>query len=118
MNLLTRNALLYAREVIIPISMEYLALVGVRQLVQNIVSVRRGKGHGIEISAVVPTFFTKQNKKSAEIIRSLKGHFGEVLAEPIRQNVKLSEPSHGRRLRYAPPRTRKGYRSSSSAYNA
>lgn len=104
MNLLTRNALLYAREVIIPISMEYLALVGVRQLVQNILNVRKNRHHTIEICAVVPTFYTKQNKKSVEIIRSLKGHFGEVLADPIRLNVKLSEaPSHGQTVfEYAP----------------
>jgi chromosome partitioning protein len=104
MNLLTRNALLYAEEVIIPISMEYLALVGVRQLVQNIINVRKGKRHEVEISAVVPTFFTKRNKKSLEIIRTLKGHFGEILAEPIRMNVKLSEaPSHGLTVfEYAP----------------
>lgn len=95
LNLLTRNALLFSDEVIIPISMEYLALVGVRQLLENILSVRTGRRHEIEISAVVPTFFTKRNKKALEIIRSLKGHFGEVLTEPIRENVKLSEaPSH------------------------
>ncbi|MFN2433286.1 MAG: ParA family protein [Gemmatimonadota bacterium] len=104
LNLLTRNALLYAEEVIIPISMEYLALVGVRQLVENILKVRRAKRHDVEISAVVPTFFSRQNKKSLEIIRTLRGHFGEVLAEPIRQNVKLSEaPSHGLTVfEYAP----------------
>jgi chromosome partitioning protein len=104
LNLLTRNALLYAEEVIIPISMEYLALVGVRQLVQSILRVRKAKHHDIEISAVVPTFFTRRNKKSLEIIRSLKGHFGETLAEPIRLNVKLSEaPSHCQTIfEYAP----------------
>ena len=104
LNLLTRNALLYAEEVVIPISMEYLALVGVRQLVQSILNVRKGRRHGIEISAVVPTFFTSRNKKSVEIIRTLKGHFGEILTEPIRQNVKLSEaPSHGLTVfEYAP----------------
>jgi chromosome partitioning protein len=104
LNLLTRNALLYAEEVIIPISMEYLALVGVRQLVQSILRVRKAKRHDIEISAVVPTFFTRRNKKSLEIIRSLKGHFGETLAEPIRLNVKLSEaPSHCQTVfEYAP----------------
>lgn len=104
LNLLTQNALLYAEEVIIPISMEYLALVGVRQLVQSILRVRKGKRHDIEISAVVPTFFTRRNKKSLEIIRSLKGHFGETLAEPIHLNVKLSEaPSHCQTIfEYAP----------------
>lgn len=104
LNLLTRNALLYAEEVIIPISMEYLALVGVRQLVESILNVRKGRRHGIEISAVVPTFFTQRNRKSREIIRTLKGHFGEVVAEPIRVNVKLSEaPSHGLTVfEYAP----------------
>jgi chromosome partitioning protein len=104
MNLLTRNALLYAEEIIIPISMEYLALVGVRQLVQNILNVRKSRRHDVEISAVVPTFFTKRDKKALEIMQSLKGHFGEVLSEPIRLNVKLSEaPSHGLTIfEYAP----------------
>jgi chromosome partitioning protein len=104
LNLLTRNALLYAEEVVIPISMEYLALVGVRQLVESILRLRNGRRHEVEISAVVPTFFTRRNKKSLEIIRTLKGHFGEVLTEPIRLNVKLSEaPSHGQTVfEYAP----------------
>ena len=43
LNLLTRNALLYAEEVVIPISMEYLALVGVRQLVESILRLRNGR---------------------------------------------------------------------------
>jgi len=104
MNVLTKSALVYADEVIIPISMEYLAMVGVRQNLENIVRVRERRGHPVQITAVIPTFFHGRNRKSYEIIDALRTHFGELLTEPIRHNVKLSEaPSHGKTVfEYAP----------------
>ena len=41
MNLLNQNALLFADEVILPVSMEYLSLIGVKQLLKNIKIINR-----------------------------------------------------------------------------
>ncbi|MBA3556540.1 MAG: ParA family protein [Gemmatimonadales bacterium] len=104
MSLLTTSALAYADEVIIPISMEYLALVGVRQIVDNILRMSARNGRDLRITAVVPTFYQQNLRKNRQILGTLKKHFAEAVTEPIRDNVRLSEaPSRGQTIfEYAP----------------
>ncbi len=95
MSVLTTSALAFADEVVIPISMEYLALIGVKQIVENILRMTGDDGRRITISAVVPTFYQANLRKNGEILSTLERHFAGVLADPIRVNVRLSEaPSH------------------------
>lgn len=106
MSILTTSALAYAEEVVIPISMEYLALIGVRQIVENILRMASG-GDPIRIAAVVPTFYQANLRKNAEILEALQRHFKKALTEPIRINVRLSEaPSHGQTIWEYSPRSR------------
>ncbi|MFN2383649.1 MAG: ParA family protein [Gemmatimonadota bacterium] len=104
MSILTTSALAYADEVVIPISMEYLALVGVKQIIENILRMTSRNGHKIRIAAVVPTFYHHNLRKNAEILRALRRHFADRVAEPIRVNVRLSEaPGHQQTIfEYAP----------------
>lgn len=104
LNLLNQNALIYAQEAIIPISMEYLSLVGVLQMLENIRMINDLLDHQLEIELVIPTFFDKRNKKSHEVLYSLKKHFGDKVTNPVRTNVRLSEaPSHHQSIyEYAP----------------
>lgn len=106
MSILTTSALAYAEEVVIPISMEYLALIGVKQIVENILRMASGDD-GIRITAVVPTFYQANLRKSGEILKALQRHFKQALTEPIRINVRLSEaPSHGQTIWEYSPRSR------------
>ena len=91
MNLLNQNALLYSSEAIIPVSMEYLSLVGVKQLLKNIKIINKIFNSNVTITTVVPTFFDKRNKKSKDIIESLKRVFPGKVSTPIRTSVSLSE---------------------------
>ena len=104
LNLLNQNALIYAQEAIIPISMEYLSLIGVLQMLENIRMISDILDHQLEIELVIPTFFDKRNKKSYEVLYSLKKHFGEKVTNPVRTNVRLSEaPSYHQSIyEYAP----------------
>ncbi len=104
MSMLTTSALAYTDEVIIPISMEYLALVGVRQIVENILRMSSWNGKEVRISAVVPTFYRHNLRKSKEILGVLRKHFDDAVTDPIRDNVRLSEaPSHQETVfEYAP----------------
>lgn len=104
MSMLTTSALAFADEVVIPISMEFLALVGVRQIVENIMRMSSWNGRDIRISAVVPTFYRSNTRKSGEILRVLRRHFAGAVTEPIRDNVRLSEaPGHHQTVfEYAP----------------
>lgn len=105
MSILTSSALAFVDEIVIPISMEYLALVGVRQIIDNILRVN-AKGREIRIAAVVPTFYQTNLRKNREILRSLRLYFHDRLAEPIRMNVRLSEaPSHRKTIFEYSPRS-------------
>ncbi len=85
------NALLFAQEVWIPVSMEYLALEGVRQVVGNLRVLEEELHHVLPIHYVIPTFYDGRHKKSAEVLSLLKEAYGNRVTDPIRIDVKLSE---------------------------
>jgi chromosome partitioning protein len=91
MNVMNQNAILYSDTVLVPVSMEYLSLVGVKQLLKNIQIVNKIFGRDVRINKVIPTFYDKRNKKSADILESLNRVFPKVVSTPIRMSVSLSE---------------------------
>ena len=107
MSLLNQNALLYSNELIVPVSMEYFSLVGVKQLLKNIKIVNKLFKKNVIIKMVVPTFFDKRNKKSKDIIESIRRVFYKKVATPIRSSVALSEAPGARKtvFEYAPKST-------------
>ncbi len=96
------NVLFYASEVLIPVSMEYLAMDGLITFLHEIDIIKKHKN--ITIKYVIPTFLDGRVKKSAEIMEQLKEHFGERLSSPIHYSTKLSEgPAWGQTVfEYAP----------------
>jgi chromosome partitioning protein len=89
--LLNYNSLLYADEAFVPVSTDYLGVVGLRRIVEIIDEINELFDHNVEISTVIPTMYdirSKICKESLEEIR--KGFNGEVVA-PIRVNSKLKE---------------------------
>ncbi len=91
MNVMNQNAILFTEHVLIPVSMEYLSLVGIKQLLKNIQIVNKIFGRDIRIKKVIPTFFDKRNKKSSNILLSLNRVFPNVVSSAIRMSVDLSE---------------------------
>jgi len=104
LNLLNQNALSYVDEVIIPVTCDYLALVGVKQVLRTIKDVERHLGHAVRISAVLPTFYDGRTRLAREVLETLQGHFKHRCLEPIRLNTRLAEaPSHRKTIfEYAP----------------
>lgn len=90
LDLLNINALVAAPEVIIPISCDYLATEGARAHLNTIRDLGE-EGYEVGILLIVPTFFDQRNRKSHEIVAMLKRHFGNLVADPIRTNVRLAE---------------------------
>ncbi len=88
---LNKNALVYSTEVIIPVSCDYLSLVGVKQVLKTITMIERQTGKKIEISGVIPTFFDTRNRISHEVVRNLKNKFGDKVLPPIRINTRIKE---------------------------
>jgi chromosome partitioning protein len=91
MNILNQNALVYAQKLLLPVSMEYLSLIGVKQLLKNIKIINKLFNKKVKISKVIPTFFDKRNKKSKDILESLKRVFPNIVSEPVGINVRMSE---------------------------
>ena len=104
LNLLNQNALSYADEVIIPVTCDYLALVGVKQVLRTIKDVERHLNHAVRVSAVLPTFYDGRTRLAREVLETLQGHFKHKCLEPIRLNTRLAEaPSHKKTIfEYAP----------------
>ncbi len=104
MNLLNQNALLFADEIVIPVSMEYLSLIGVKQLLKNIKIINRIFKKTIIINRVIPTFFDIKSKKSKDISMSLRRVFPNMISRPVRTSQYLSEAPSNRKtiFEYAP----------------
>jgi chromosome partitioning protein len=110
---LTVNALFYAEEVLIPVALEVLALQGLIEFGQSLRRIQQ-YNTGLALRYVLPTFMDRRVRKSAEILEQLRGHYGDLVCEPIRYNVRLSEaPGYGQTIfEYSPQSTgAQGYQS-------
>ncbi|MGD1994081.1 MAG: ParA family protein [Anaerolineae bacterium] len=103
-NILGEAGLHYNREVIVPVTMDYMALVGTRRVIETLKKIERTHGHHVELTLIVPTFYDERQRLDREVIELLEKHFPGKIAEPIRTNVRLTEaPSHGMTVyEYAP----------------
>lgn len=100
LGLLTLNALIAAKYVLIPVQAEYYALEGLGQLLSTIQAVRQSANHNLEILGVVLTMYDKRTTLSEQVAAELKNHFGDKLFKTvIPRNVRLAEaPSFSRTI--------------------
>ena len=100
---LTVNALFYASEVLVPVSVESAALESLREFLTSLKKVQQYHEE-LAVKYVVPTFLDGRVKKSEEVMEILQKHFPKRLSPPVRYNVRLSEAvGHGKTaFEYAP----------------
>ena len=93
---LSECALHFAQEVFVPVSMEYLALIGAREVIIEVLRARRlAGGQAAHVSLVIPSLYVERHIKSRETLKLLRDHFPGMVSSPIRATVRLSEaPSH------------------------
>jgi len=88
------NTLFFANEVLAPTSLEGMSIRGLILFIQRVEEI--GQLHDVTIIYVVPTSYDRRVKQSDELLDQLGDHFGQVLTNPIRINVLLSETTtHG-----------------------
>jgi chromosome partitioning protein len=87
---LTVASLFYAREVLVPVSMDVATLLGLLDFQEGLKAVQKYHA-GLELKYILPTFFDRRVKKSEEVLEQLKGHYPRQLCQPIRYSVRLSE---------------------------
>jgi chromosome partitioning protein len=97
LNMLTVNALVAARGVVIPIQCEYYALEGLTALMRTIERIKDGTNPDLEIEGLLRTMFDPRNNLANDVSRQLTEHFGDrVYRTIIPRNVRLAEaPSYG-----------------------
>lgn len=98
LNMLTVNALVAAKSVIVPIQCEYYALEGLTSLLGNIDRIRRSVNPGLQLEGLLRTMYDGRNRLTIEVSEQLIEHFGsKVYHSIIPRNVRLAEaPSHGK----------------------
>ncbi|MBE4749797.1 ParA family protein [Corallococcus sp. ZKHCc1 1396] len=105
MGLTTRNILVAASEVVVPVALTYLALDGCAELAETVRQVGESEGRpDLRVTKVVPTLYRKTALATA-ILERLKAYFPDALAAtPLGYNVKVDEAqSHGKTVwEYAP----------------
>jgi chromosome partitioning protein len=97
LGLLTINAFVAAREVLIPIQCEYYALEGLSQLLNNISLIERHLNPELAVSTILLTMYDSRTNLANQVAQDVRDHFPEqVLATPIPRSVRISEaPSFG-----------------------
>lgn len=97
LGLLTVNAFVAAREVLIPIQCEYYALEGLSALLKNIELIKSHLNPALHVSSILLTMFDGRTRLSAQVADEVRAHFPEqTLNAAIPRSVRISEaPSHG-----------------------
>ena len=97
LGLLTINAFVAAREVMIPIQCEYYALEGVSQLVRNIQLVQGHLNPELALSTIILTMFDARTNLAQQVVDDVRSHFAnQTLDTLIPRSVRVSEaPSYG-----------------------
>ncbi len=105
MGLTTRNILVAATEVVVPVGLTYFALDGCAEVAETVRRVAEEEGRPeLRVTKVVPTLYRKTALATA-ILERLKAYFPDALAStPLGYNVKVDEAqSHGKTIwEYAP----------------
>ena len=92
LGLLTLNALVAAREVLIPIQCEYYALEGLAQLLSTIEMVQSYLNTTLSVSTVLLTMYDSRTRLADQVAADVRSHFGDLVIESvIPRNVRVSE---------------------------
>jgi chromosome partitioning protein len=97
LGLLTINAFVAAREVLIPIQCEYYALEGLSQLLKNIELIEKHLNPSLAVSTILLTMYDVRTNLANQVVQDVREHFPkEVLQTLIPRSVRISEaPSYG-----------------------
>jgi len=108
LGLLTINALVAAREVLVPIQCEYYALEGLGQLIGNVDLVKANLNPDLEVSTIALVMYDARTKLSEQVADEVRTFFGtKVCRQIIPRSVRLSEaPSFGQPINVYDPTSR------------
>ncbi|HVL79682.1 MAG TPA: ParA family protein [Sphingomicrobium sp.] len=97
LGLLTVNALVASRHLLVPLQCEFFALEGLSQLLQTVERIRLAFNPELQILGVALTMFDRRNNLSQQVADDVRACLGPAVFDTVvPRNVRLSEaPSHG-----------------------
>jgi chromosome partitioning protein len=93
LSLLHQNALLFVDELLIPVSMDYLALLGAQQIIDSIAFLRRFFERSPRLLGILPTFFDGRTNIASEIDEAIRETYHGLcpVFPPVRIDTKLQQ---------------------------
>ena len=97
LGLLTVNAFVAAREVLIPIQCEYYALEGLSQLLKNVELIKNHLNPVLHVSTILLTMYDARTNLAQQVAAEVREHFpAQTLRTTVPRSVRISEaPSYG-----------------------
>lgn len=97
LGLLTVNALVASKQLLVPLQCEFFALEGLSQLLQTVERIRVAFNPDLSILGVALTMFDRRNNLSQQVADDVRACLGNAVFDTVvPRNVRLSEaPSHG-----------------------
>jgi chromosome partitioning protein len=97
LGLLTVNAFVVGREVLIPIQCEYYALEGLTQLLKTIQLIQAHLNPELHVSTILLTMYDSRTNLARQVAQEVRDHFPETtLRTSVPRSVRISEaPSYG-----------------------
>jgi chromosome partitioning protein len=96
LGLLTTNAIVAAEHLLVPVSCEYLPILGLKLFSQTLERMRTRLGARCDVLGYVLTMYDRREKITAEVEAILRRNFGDaIFPDPIRVNTRhKAAPSH------------------------
>ncbi len=100
LGLLTINGLVAADKLLVPVQCEYLAVEGLKQLLDTIKLVRKHLNPKLQVLGALLTMYDKRTAMSRKIVKEVRQNFpGHVFESVIPRNTELAEaPSMGQSI--------------------
>lgn len=97
LGILTLNAFVAAKEVLIPIQTEYYALEGLSMLLKNVERIKAALNTELEVSTILLTMYDRRTNLAKQVADEVYKYFpDQTLATTIPRSVRVSEaPSYG-----------------------
>jgi chromosome partitioning protein len=93
LSLLHQNALLFVDELIIPVSMDYLSLLGAQQIIESIAFLRRFFEKSPRLLGIVPTLYDQRTNISSEIFDAIRDAYRDIcpILPVVRVDTRLQQ---------------------------
>ncbi len=97
LGLVTVNAMAWAKQVIIPMQCEYLAMEGLNLLTRTVGNMKKSINPDLEVLGILFTMYSKRTNLAREVVEDVSSFFPQLVFKTmIPRNIRLAEaPSHG-----------------------